>query len=91
MANVDFYRLKSIHDLLDAVDQHRQRILNALDTDYVDPVARDYHYLHLSELGQYESQLLRKLWQFETSDIQDFLKLAELVSEELRILVNSDD
>lgn len=83
-----FFRLHLLTHFLDEVQQHRKKLLEELINRATDPVIRIRRFRMLSQLSQYESQIINKIANIETDDVTDFF-VNDLILE-LRKVTNRD-
>jgi hypothetical protein len=68
-----FYKIKLINRLLEHTRRVRSQLLDELTTNATDPVVFKRRLRMLRHVNSYESQLLQKIENFETDDIQDLV------------------
>lgn len=73
---------------LDEVKKHREQLLNELVDKATDPVIRMRRFRMLSQLSQYESQIINKIAEVETDNINDLLGLDFIL--EISTVINRD-
>jgi hypothetical protein len=66
-----FYKLKLIKKLLESTQRIRSQLFDELVTNATDPVVYKRRYRMLRHLNIYEAQLLQKIQNFETEDVND--------------------
>jgi hypothetical protein len=84
--NLKFYKLKFIHDFLCESAKFKQQLLDELIIYGTDLVRYPRRIRMLSQLCEYESQILKKIEMFETNDVTD-LELA-IIRRELYDISN---
>jgi hypothetical protein len=72
-SGVKFYKIKLIKRLLEHTHQLRADLLNELTANATDPVVVKRRLRMLRHVNSYESQLLKKIENFETDDMQDLV------------------
>ena len=72
-SGIKFYKIKLINRLLDRTHRVRSRLLDELATNATDPVVFKRRLRMLRHVNSYESQLLQKIENFETDDMQDLI------------------
>jgi len=83
-----FFRLHMLTQFLKEVQHHREKLLNELIDRATDPVIRMRRFRMLSQLSQYESQIINKIANVETDDVGDFIN--HWLSFEISRIVNRD-
>ena len=68
-----FYKIKLINRLLEHTHRLRADLLQELTTNATDPVVFKRRLIMLRQVNSYESQLLQKVENFETDDMQDLV------------------
>jgi hypothetical protein len=86
--NFDFYKLKLVQDTVQSVADARTKLLEELVIHASDPTIKMRRFRMLKQLSQFESQIIEKIWRFETDDYQDLLQVNFL--EEIRSVVSRD-
>lgn len=69
--NFKFYKLKLIHKFLSESAKLRQQLLDELIIYATDPVRHPRRIRMLSQLSDYESQILKKIESFEPDVVED--------------------
>lgn len=72
--NLKFYKIKLINQLLNYNHQVRSQLLEELVTNATDPIVFKRRLRMLRHVNSYENQLLQKIEDFETNDIEDLSK-----------------
>lgn len=72
--NSKFYKIKVINQLLEYNHQVRNKLLEELVTNATDTVIFKRRLRMLCHVNSYENQLLEKIQNFETNDIEDLNK-----------------
>lgn len=80
-----FFRLHMLTQFLDEVKQHREQLLHELINRATDPVIRMRRFRMLSQLSQYESQIINKIANIETDDVTDFF-VNDLTLELMKVI-----
>ena len=73
ISGTKFYKIKLINRLLEHTHRLRTDLLHELTTNATDPVVFKRRLRMLRHVNSYESQLLQKIENFETDDIQDLV------------------
>lgn len=69
--NIDFFKLNFTHSFLSECSNLKQQLLDELIIYATDPVRRMRRMRMISQLCQYESQILQKIQNFSTDDVED--------------------
>jgi hypothetical protein len=69
--SIKFYKIKLIKKLIAFVHQQRQILLNELITNATDPTIFNRRCQMLQQLNLYENQLVEKIYNFETDNVDD--------------------
>lgn len=86
--NFDFYKLKLVQDTVQLVADARTKLLEELIIHASDPTIKMRRFRMLKQLSQFESQMIEKIWRFETDDHRDLLQIKLL--DEIRSVVSRD-
>ena len=86
--NFDFYKLKLVQDTVQLVADARTKLLEELIIHASDPTIKMRRFRMLKQLSQFESQMIEKIWQFETNNHRDLLQIKLL--DEIRSVVSRD-
>jgi len=86
--NFDFYKLKLVQDTVQLVADARTKLLEELLIQASDPTVKMRRFRMLKQLSQFESQIIEKIWRFESDDHQDLIRINLL--EEIRLVVSRD-
>ena len=86
--NFDFYKLKLVQDTVQLVADARTKLLEELLIHASDPTIKMRRFRMLKQLSQFESQIIEKIWKFETDDHRDLLQIKLL--DEIRSEVSRD-
>jgi hypothetical protein len=86
--NFDFYKLKLVQDTVQLIADARTKLLEELVIHASDPTIKMRRFRMLKQLSQFESQIIEKIWRFETVDHQDLLQINFL--EEIQSVVSRD-
>lgn len=70
-----FYKIKIIKKLLQKSSQAREQLLHELAVHATDPVITKRRIRMLKHLNLYENQLISKIQNFETDDINDLVNV----------------
>lgn len=84
--NFDFYKLKLVQDTVQLVAKAREELLQELLVYATDPTIKMRRFRMLKQLSQYESQMIEKIWRFETDDHYDLLQID--LAKEIRSVVS---
>ncbi len=69
--NIKYYKIRTIKNLLHKSNQAREQLLNELIINLTDPVIVKRRIRMLEHLNLYETQLVSKIQNFETDNIED--------------------
>lgn len=69
--NLSFYKLEFIYKFLNAVQQQKQNLFDELVVYACDPILYRRRVRMLSQLAEFESQILQKIQKLETDDPAD--------------------
>jgi hypothetical protein len=69
--NVKYYKVVLLKNFLEKTCQARTQLFDELAVHAIDPVLYNRRFRMLSQLGQYESQIIKKIQNFETDDVGD--------------------
>lgn len=72
-SSAKFYKIKLINRLLEHTHRLKTDLIHELTTNATDPVVFKRRLRMLRHVNSYESQLLQKIEDFETDDIQDLV------------------
>ena len=86
--NFDFYKLKLVQDTVQLVADARTKLLEELLIHASDSTIKMRRFRMLKQLSQFESQIIEKIWRFETDDHRDLLQIKLL--DEIRSVVSRD-
>lgn len=86
--NFDFYKLKLVQDTVQLVADARSKLLDELLIHASDPIIKMRRFRMLKQLSQVESQIIEKIWRFETDDHQDLLQIN--LQDEIQSVVSRD-
>lgn len=73
--NIDFYKLKLVQDIIQSIADARSTLLDELLIHASDPTIKMRRFRMLKQLSQFESQIIEKIWLFETDDCADLLQI----------------
>lgn len=73
--NIKFYKIKFLKDLMKVVQNERVILLDELIDNATDPVIFKRRMRMMRHLNMYENQMLQKIQDFDTDDVQDFEKV----------------
>lgn len=69
--NIKFYKIELLKKFVAASNNFRQKLLDELIDRATDPVILQRRYRMLEHVNAYESQIIRKIKNFETDDAED--------------------
>jgi hypothetical protein len=69
--NIKFYKIKLLEKFLQDTAAERTQLLNELKTSATDSDIVDQRYAILKHLSMYEMQIIEKIQNFDTDDIDD--------------------
>ncbi len=72
---VKFYKIKLIKNLLEYSQRVRNQLLDELVTNATDPVVYSRRLRMLRHVNLYENQLIQKIQNFDTDDVDDFAQV----------------
>jgi hypothetical protein len=75
--NIKFYKIVLLNSFLQQTSRARTRLLNEIAVNATDPVLYQRRFRMLGHVSQYENQIIKKIQDFETNDVND-LTLAKL-------------
>lgn len=82
-----FYKLV-VADVINDYVSKQKNILHQELREYADdPVILKRRFRMLGQLGQYESQIYKKLYEFQTDDVDDYIQAAQLILSEIHDVV----
>lgn len=79
-SGVKFYKIKLIKKLLTCTEQVRSQLLNELTVNATDPTVFKRRIRMIKHVNLYENQLIEKIQNFETDDINDLISFEPIVS-----------
>ena len=87
--NIKFYKIKLLKQFLSQTEQARINLLNELTVNATDPVLYKRRFRMLMHLSQFEFQILKKINNFDTDDVDDLSLFGEYnISASLSRIVN---
>ena len=86
--NVKYYKIVLLKDFLEKTHQARMHLFDELAIHAIDPVIYKRRFRMLSQLNQYEEQIIKKIQNFDTVDVDD-LTISPLVQGLYNILNKS--
>lgn len=86
--NTKYYKIKTIKKFLQETNQVRDRLMTELIVNATDPVLFKRRFRMLEHLCQYEQQIIKKLKNFETDEIEDFEIAHENIRTNLNLVLN---
>jgi hypothetical protein len=69
--NVKYYKIVLLKDFLEKTCRARMQLFDEIAIHAIDPVLYKRRFRMLSQLSQYESQIIKKIQNFETDDVGD--------------------
>ena len=78
--NIEFFKLELVHSFLCKSTDAKQQLLDELVIHATDPVLRMRRMRMISQLCNYESQVVQKIQNFSTDDVED-LQLSNFIKE----------
>jgi hypothetical protein len=85
--NHNFYKILLLNSVEKKVADERQKLVNELIDAGNDPVVWKRRFRMLSQLSQWHSNIVKKIYQFETDSIEEYQQL-DMVCQELAIIVS---
>ena len=70
------------------IDLSKRKLILELQSQAQDPVIAMRRFRMLSQLSAYESQIIAKLWHFQTSSIDDYFLSLSTVMKEIEWIVD---
>jgi hypothetical protein len=71
LPNIKFYKIRLLKEFLQHTSQSRDKLFEELVNNATDPVIYKRRFRMLQHLDQYESQIIKKIYDFETDDPND--------------------
>lgn len=71
--NVKFYKIKLLQDFLSDTAKVRSQLLEELKINATDPTIVKRRFRMLRHLSQFENQIIEKIQNFDTDDVEDFV------------------
>jgi chemotaxis response regulator CheB len=69
--NVKYYKIVLLKNFLEKTHQARMQLFDELAIHAIDPVIYKRRFRMLTHLNQYEQQIIKKIQNFDTSDVND--------------------
>jgi hypothetical protein len=85
--NHNFYKILLLNSVEKKVADERQKLINELIDAGNDPVVWKRRFRMLSQLSQWHSNIVKKIYQFETDSIEEYQQL-DMVCQELATIVS---
>ena len=85
--NHNFYKILLLNSVEKRVADERQKLINELIDAGNDPVVWKRRFRMLSQLSQWHSNIVKKIYQFETDSIEEYQQL-DVVYQELATIVS---
>jgi len=73
LPNIKFYKILILKDFLQTCQQARDQLLNELTINATDPTLYRRRFRMIAQLGQYENQIVKKIQDFDTDNIDDLI------------------
>ena len=87
--NQTFFKLKLLRDFLKKTTESKQTLLNeCIDVGGTDPVILMRRFRMLSQLCQYESDIINKINNFEITSIDDVIINRQIILSEVNTVTN---
>lgn len=86
--NFDFYKLKLVQDIIVMAAEARTKLFEELLVHALDPTIKMRRFRMLRQLSQFESQMIEKIWRFETDDPRDLYQFNW--SKEIESVISRD-
>lgn len=83
--NIDFFKLQAVFQILNQIFEAKQILLDELVVQASDPVIYNRRFRMISQLSQYESEIVNKLQEFQTDDPKDLLNL-DFIKKEINVI-----
>ena len=87
-SNAKYYKIKIVKKFLTITNQARVNLLNELVVNATDPILYKRRLRMLEHLSQYECQILEKIRDFDTDDVQDFNVASQNILTNLQLILN---
>jgi hypothetical protein len=71
LPNIKFYKIRLLKEFLQHTGQSRNMLFEELVNNATDPVIYKRRFRMLHHLDQYESQIIKKIYDFDTDDVAD--------------------
>jgi hypothetical protein len=85
--NNTLFKLHLLNEFLSESQKHRQLLLDELIDNATDPVIKKRRFRMLSNLSTFEAVVIKKIFEFDTDDIND-LTWSTIFTDELRMLLD---
>ena len=72
-SQITFLKLCMLADFLDVVAEEKQKLRQEQIEHAADPIIRMRRFRMLRQLCDYESQVIKKIYQFQTDDMSDLI------------------
>lgn len=86
----NFYKTKAAYQILDIISNERESLKSELVAYSNDPVRYARRFRMLTQLAQYELNILTKLNNFQTFDHTDLSSSMYSINEEIKSIVDRD-
>lgn len=70
--NLKFYRIKLLEDFLEKTNKERAKLIKELKINATDSTIVKRRFRMLRHLSQFENQIIEKIQNFDTDDLEDF-------------------
>lgn len=84
--NVKYYKIVLLKDFLEKTNQARMQLFDELAVHAIDPVLYKRRFRMLTQLNQYEEQIIKKIQNFETTNPSDLS--IDVLSNGLRVILD---
>lgn len=86
---IDVYYKLVVADIVKVlISQHRDSLHQELISKAADPVILKRRFRMLSQLSDYESQIYKKIYRFQSNDISDYIAATREITTELYYVTN---
>lgn len=85
--NITLLKLQLLNEFLAESQKHQQILLDELIDNATDPVIKKRRFRMLSNLAVFESTVIKKIHEFDTDDVGDFLNFNQFKFD-LELLVD---
>jgi hypothetical protein len=86
---IDVYYKLVVADIVKSViSQHRELLHQELTNRAADPVVFKRRFRMLSQLADYESQIYKKIYSFQTNNVNDYIMATQEITKEIICVIN---